>query len=90
MPRTDLCYSLDTVRQLLAGGCDKVTQEITIGHQSRSLSRAGDKRVAQAKPHVTRDAFKGPTFSFQVPCLKTGGSSVVGDTMICSIRILNS
>lgn len=34
----------------------------------RSLSRAGDQRVAQAK--LTRDTFKGSAFYFQVLCLK--------------------
>lgn len=84
-------YSLNIVRQLVvAGGCDKVAQEITTGHQSRSLSRAGDKRVAQARPDVTRDAPKGSTFSFQVLCLKTHGTSMVGDIMMCLTRILFS
>lgn len=48
-----------------------------------SLSRAGDKRVAQPKPHGTRDASEGSTFSFWVLCLKIHGTSMVGDVMIC-------
>lgn len=67
MLRTGLYYSFNTVKQLASGGCEKVTQDIT-GHgpsHHRSLNRAGDKRVAQAKPHQPEILSRGQHFLFR-------------------------
>lgn len=51
MLRTGLYYSLNTVKQLVAGGCDKATQEITDhvpeqswGQESGSAQALWDQR----------------------------------------------